>query len=85
MGLFMKISFRVRHMATNGFNSCRYSQKYEIEVDKDFKPIKAQGLAQLLAFFEHLFPELGEKQKYQLVFAGKMYFIPYIVTIFQFF
>ena len=75
MAVFLQIPFRVRRMATNGFNACRYSQKYGLDVDKDFKPVQAQGLAQLLAFFEHLFPELGDKQKYQLVFAGNFFLL----------
>ena len=73
MAVFLQIPFRVRRMATNGFNACRYSQKYGLDVDKDFKPVQPQGLAQLLSFFEHLFPELGDKQKYQLVFAGNFF------------
>ena len=78
----MQIPFRVRSMATNGFNACRYSQKYGLDVDKDFKPIQPQGLAQLLAFFQRLFPELEDKQKYQLVFAGNFLFLRIIISIF---
>jgi len=73
----MQIPFRVRSMATNGFNACRYSPKYGLDVDKDFKPIQPQGLAQLLAFFQRLFPELEDKQKYQLVFAGNIFFFTF--------
>ncbi len=36
MAVFLQIPFRVRRMATNGFNACRYSQKYGLDVDKDF-------------------------------------------------
>ncbi len=41
MAAFAKVNFRVKRMAHNGFDACRYSsQPYEFEIDEDLKPIQ---------------------------------------------
>ena len=83
MASITQVYFRVKRMAYNGFDVCRYSQKYGVYVDKDLKPIpnpalfsyrvggKGEPIIDLLADFFYKCPELENEQKCKLVYHGK--------------